>query len=73
MPGVDACMIVDAARAAGAQSVDLVRDMRDVPGALADGLEAGDVVLVMGAGSINQICGHLLDALERGAGKGGTP
>jgi len=73
MPGVDACMIVDAARAAGAQSVDLVRDMRDVPGALADGLEAGDVVLVMGAGSINQICGPLLDALERGAGTGGTP
>ncbi len=73
MPGVDACMIVDAARAAGAQSVDLVRDMRDVPGALADSLEAGDVVLVMGAGSINQVCGPLLDALERGGGRGGAP
>jgi len=63
---------VDAARAAGAQSVDLVRDMRDVPGALADSLEAGDVVLVMGAGNINQICGPLLDALEGGDGKGGA-
>lgn len=75
MPGVDACMIVDAARAGGAQSVDLVRDMRDVPGVLRDGLGEGDVVLVMGAGNINQICGPLLDALGEGcsAGGGGAP
>lgn len=73
MPGVDACMIVDAARAGGAQSVDLVRDMRDVPGVLRGGLEEGDVVLVMGAGNINQICGLLLDALEGGGKTGAAP
>lgn len=67
MPGVDACMIVDAARAAGASCVDLVRDMGDVPGLLAPELAGGDVVLVLGAGNISRVCGPLLGALEQTA------
>lgn len=64
MPGVDAGMIVDAAREQGAANVTLVEDMHAVPGALAPALREGDVVLVLGAGDINRICGPLLRALE---------
>jgi UDP-N-acetylmuramate--alanine ligase len=63
MPGVDAALIVDAARAAGALHVELVDDPADVPGHLAPSLEEGDVVLVLGAGTINRICAPLLAAL----------
>jgi UDP-N-acetylmuramate--alanine ligase len=63
MPGVDAGMIVDIARASGASHVELVRDMHTVPARLAPWLEAGDVVVVLGAGNINTIVGPLLDAV----------
>lgn len=63
MPGVDAGLIVDAAREQGADNVVLVEDMRAVPEVLAPGLREGDVVLVLGAGDINQICDPLLRAL----------
>jgi UDP-N-acetylmuramate--alanine ligase len=64
MPGVDASMIVDAARNDGAQTVELVRNMDDVPEHLASSLDTGDVVLVLGAGNINRIAGALLSALD---------
>ena len=64
MPGVDAGMIVDAARAQGAEHVELLRDMRAVPAHLAGELREGDVVVVLGAGDINVIAPLLLDALE---------
>lgn len=60
MPGVDAGIIVDHARSAGARHVELVSDMMDVPEHLAGTLEAGDVVLVLGAGDINRVCAPLL-------------
>lgn len=63
LPGVDAGMIVDAAQRNGARHVELVRDMREAPALLAGFLEEGDVVLILGAGDINQIGGPLLDAL----------
>lgn len=63
LPGVDAGMIVDVAHRRGARHVELVRDMHAVPGRLAATLEAGDVVLILGAGDINQIGAALLAAL----------
>ena len=63
MPGVDAGLIVDAANAEGASDVALINDMHDVPKALAPDLQAGDVVLVLGAGSIGQIIAPLLNEL----------
>lgn len=65
MPGVDSSLIVDAARNGGFHQVELVNDMNDVPGHLAPELRPGDVVLVLGAGNINRICGPLLEAVRK--------
>jgi UDP-N-acetylmuramate--alanine ligase len=65
MPGVDSSIIVDAARAQGANHVALVRDMNAVPGMLAPDLEPGDVVLILGAGNINRIAEALLRELRK--------
>jgi len=64
MPGVDAGLIVDAARGAGAQQVELIEDKDAVAGTLAADLEAGDLVLVLGAGDINRIAPAIVAALE---------
>lgn len=63
MPGVNASLIVDAARAQGYAGVELVNDMHDVPAVLAKQASAGDVVLVMGAGNINRIVPDVLAQL----------
>jgi UDP-N-acetylmuramate--alanine ligase len=65
MPGVDSGLIVDTARRGGASTVELVNDMNAVPAALAPSLEPGDVVLILGAGSINRIAGPLLEELRK--------
>ena len=65
MPGVDAGLIVDAAVEGGARNIELVRDMQAVPEHLAPMLEAGDTVLILGAGDINTIAAPLLDAMRR--------
>jgi UDP-N-acetylmuramate--alanine ligase len=67
MPGVHAGIIVDAAREleGGKGPVELISDMQDVPARLAPDLEAGDLVLVLGAGDINRICDPLLDAVRK--------
>ncbi|HEO71091.1 MAG TPA: UDP-N-acetylmuramate--L-alanine ligase [Candidatus Hydrogenedentes bacterium] len=65
MAGVDSELIVDRARALGADQVVLVKDMCAVPELLAHELAAGDLVLVLGAGDVNSIVRPLLDALER--------
>ena len=64
MPGVDSGLIVDAAQRQGARHVALINDMQAVPGMLAPELDAGDLVLVLGAGNINQIGRDLLTALK---------
>lgn len=65
MPGVDSGLIVDEARRNGAQHVELSNDMHAVPPYLAPGLQDGDVVLILGAGNINQIATPLLDELRK--------
>ena len=54
-----------AANADGASHVALINDMHDVPKALAPDLLPGDVVLVLGAGSIGQIIAPLLNELAK--------
>jgi UDP-N-acetylmuramate--alanine ligase len=64
MPGVDSTLIVDAARAKGGTHVELISDMASVANFLAPQMQWGDLVLVLGAGNINQIVPDLLNALE---------
>jgi UDP-N-acetylmuramate--alanine ligase len=64
IPGVDSGLIVDSAQRQGFNNVMLLRDMQAVPAMLAPELEPGDVVLVLGAGSINKIAGSVLKELE---------
>ena len=64
MPGVDAGLIVDAAHEQGGGNVTLVKNMEDVPEAIAPGAEPGDIILVLGAGNINRIAEPILDALR---------
>lgn len=68
MPGVDAGLIVDAAHKSGAVHVELARNMQEVPEYLAPTLEPGDIVLVLGAGNINQIAPALLKRLQTTSG-----
>ena len=65
MPGVDSVLRVDAARRQGAQNVQLVSDMHAVPGVIAGDLMPGDLVLVLGAGNINQVAEPLLQELAK--------
>ncbi len=68
MPGVDAGLIVDAANKMGAAHVELMRNMYDVPNQLAATLKEGDMVLILGAGNINQIAPALLEYLKTNKG-----
>jgi len=64
MPGVNSGLIVDAAHALGADHVELLNDMNQVPEHLAGICEPGDLVLILGAGNINRIVPAVLEALE---------
>ncbi len=63
IPGVDAGMVVDAAHNDGARHVELIRNMHDVPAHLSGIVRAGDIVVILGAGDINQIVAPLMRAL----------
>ena len=65
LPWVDSGLIVDAAHRQGAQHVELINEMHDVPAALAPELQEGDVVLVLGAGDIGGIVPALLQEIEK--------
>ncbi len=67
MPGVSSALIVDSARKAGSNTVELLSAAADVPAMLAPTLREGDVVLILGAGDINRIAQPLLDALRASA------
>jgi UDP-N-acetylmuramate--alanine ligase len=57
-------MIVDSTRAAGAQDVRYVASIEDLPEALATDVAYGDVVVTLGAGSIESVGSALIQALE---------
>jgi UDP-N-acetylmuramate--alanine ligase len=66
IPGVSGELVSDAARAAGAAEVHDHPSVDDVPDALARSLRRGDVLVTMGAGSVEAVGARVLERL-RGA------
>ncbi|WP_416967705.1 UDP-N-acetylmuramate--L-alanine ligase [Streptomyces sp. 4F14] len=64
VPGVTSALIIDAARAAGAD-VTAVHDKAAAPAVLAGMARAGDLVLTMGAGDVTDLGPLILDHLRR--------
>ncbi|MGW0579133.1 UDP-N-acetylmuramate--L-alanine ligase [Streptomyces sp. NPDC002920] len=64
LPGVTSALIVDAARAAGAD-VTPVHDKARVPAAVAGMAKPGDLVLTMGAGDVTDLGPLILDRLSQ--------
>jgi UDP-N-acetylmuramate--alanine ligase len=64
VPGVTGQMIVESTRAAGAHDVRYVPAIENLPAALATDVGYGDVVVTLGAGSIESVGSALVDALE---------
>lgn len=63
VPGVTSALIIDAARAAGAD-VTAVHDKAEVPEAVAGMAKPGDLVLTMGAGDVTDLGPQILDHLS---------
>ncbi|GHG89961.1 UDP-N-acetylmuramate--L-alanine ligase [Streptomyces lanatus] len=64
IPGVTSELIIDAARAAGAE-VAAVRDKSEVPALVAGMARPGDLVLTMGAGDVTDLGPLILDRLSK--------
>ncbi|MDW4906276.1 UDP-N-acetylmuramate--L-alanine ligase [Streptomyces sp. ADMS] len=64
VPGVTSALIIDAARAAGAD-VTAVSDKAEVPETVAGMAKPGDLVLTMGAGDVTDLGPLILDRLAR--------
>jgi UDP-N-acetylmuramate--alanine ligase len=64
IPGVTSDLIIEAARAAGAD-VTPVHDKADVPEAVAGMAKPGDLVLTMGAGDVTDLGPRILDRLAK--------
>ncbi|MEU9331692.1 UDP-N-acetylmuramate--L-alanine ligase [Streptomyces sp. NPDC048290] len=64
LPGVTSALIIEAARAAGAD-VTAVHDKDEAPAVLAGMAKPGDLVLTMGAGDVTDLGPHILDRLPR--------
>jgi UDP-N-acetylmuramate--alanine ligase len=65
LPGVDADALAAAVRKTFRGDVRIVKAVADVPGALARIARHGDVIVLLGAGSIGSIWPAVLDELER--------
>lgn len=64
IPGITSDLIIDAARAAGADVVPL-SDKAAVPGTIAGMAKPGDLVLTMGAGDVTELGPQILDQLSK--------
>ncbi|WP_086791328.1 UDP-N-acetylmuramate--L-alanine ligase [Streptomyces thermovulgaris] len=64
VPGVTSELVVEAARAAGAD-VTAVHDKAEVPDVIAGMAKAGDLVLTMGAGDVTDLGPRILDRLSK--------
>ncbi|MCF3964947.1 UDP-N-acetylmuramate--L-alanine ligase [Streptomyces fuscigenes] len=62
VPGITSALVVDAARAAGAE-VEAVHDQAEVPALLAGMTRGGDLVLTMGAGDVTDLGPRILARL----------
>jgi UDP-N-acetylmuramate--alanine ligase len=65
IPGVTSDLIVEAARAAGAE-VTPVHDTDGAPSVIAGMARPGDLVITMGAGDVTDLGPHILDRLTKG-------
>jgi UDP-N-acetylmuramate--alanine ligase len=64
IPGVTSELIIEAARAAGAD-VTAVHDKAEVPAVVAGMAKPGDLVLTMGAGDVTDLGPLILDRLSQ--------
>ncbi|GHI02396.1 UDP-N-acetylmuramate--alanine ligase [Streptomyces cellostaticus] len=64
IPGVTSELIIDAARAAGAD-VTAVHDKAEIPAVVAGMAKPGDLVLTMGAGDVTDLGPQILDRLSQ--------
>ncbi len=64
IPGVTGELVAEAARAAGAADVRYHAPLDGLADALADHVSAGDVVLTLGAGSVEALGPELLERME---------
>ncbi len=67
IPGVTGALVADAARQAGAPEVHYHADVDTLAAALAAGLEEGDVLLTVGAGSVEDVAPAVRDLLGSAA------
>ena len=58
---------MDSARTAGARDVNYVPELDDLPAALASAAKYGDVVVTLGAGSIERVGPALVSAMQEPA------
>jgi len=63
--GITVDALADAIRRGSSAAVDLVRELDDVPGAVARLTRPGDLVITLGAGSIGGVGARILDAIRR--------
>ncbi|MHB1194482.1 MAG: UDP-N-acetylmuramate--L-alanine ligase [Longimicrobiales bacterium] len=64
IPGVTGALVADAARAAGADEVHYVASLDELGAALADHLREGDVLITLGAGSVERVGAEVLRRME---------
>jgi UDP-N-acetylmuramate--alanine ligase len=62
--GITGETLADAIDAAGPQMVDYARSIPEAVDALVHEAKAGDVILTLGAGSVSQVGGMLLEGLR---------
>jgi UDP-N-acetylmuramate--alanine ligase len=72
IPGVTVDTLAAAANTSRANPVRIVRALRDVPQALAEIAQPGDLIITLGAGSIGGSAREVVAALEQRHGQGGA-
>ena len=69
IPGVDGALIAGCVRDAGGPETRYVPDLADLAPALAADVEAGDLVVVMGAGDVERVAHEVYERLKDGQGE----
>ena len=64
IPGITVERLADSIRAGSSSPVELIKDLADVPAAVAQLVRSGDLVITLGAGSIGTVGDKILDAIR---------
>jgi len=70
IPGIDGRMLLEVIQGGGHPDVRFVPSREDIPAALLEAVEPGDIVITLGAGDIHKVGDALLDLLRRRDGEG---